>query len=56
MKRTKNVLSGLLAAALTLTMIPSAYAAQVYCPACNQPDCTASIIKEANCHEEGVEE
>lgn len=56
MKRTKNVLSGLLAAALTITMIPSAYAAQVYCPACNQPDCTASIIKEANCHEEGVEE
>ena len=56
MKQKNRLLAGLLAAALMLALIPSAYAAQDRCPTCGGPNGTCTVIKEANCHEEGVEE
>lgn len=59
MKRyTSRVLSGLLAAALLLSLAPAALAAETYylCTYCKQQTATRAVIKEANCHEEGVDE
>ena len=56
MKQKNRLLAGLLAVALMLTLVPSAFAAQGFCPTCGSPNCTCTVIKEANCHEEGVEE
>ena len=54
----RRFLSGLLAAVLLLTLAPLGQAAETYyiCPACKQQTATLSVIKEANCHEEGVTE
>ena len=52
-------LAALLALVMALTMTPVAAAAaavQARCPACGQTGyCTMTVVKEANCHETGVE-
>ena len=54
----RRILSGLLAAVLLLTLAPLSLAAETYyiCPACKQQTATLTVVKEANCHEEGVNE
>lgn len=57
-KHTSRVLSGLLAALLLLSLAPAALAAETYylCPYCQKQTAKRTVIKEANCHEEGVDE
>lgn len=53
-----RALSGALAVVALLSLVPTALAAETYyfCNTCKQQTATLTIIKEANCHEEGVDE
>ena len=51
-------LAALLALVMALTMTPAAAAAAevwAQCPTCKSSNCTMTVVKEANCHETGVE-
>ena len=57
-KMLTRPLAALLALVMALTMTPVAAASEerwAPCPTCTSSNCVMTVVKEANCHEKGVE-